>query len=71
MLRETGHTAPTLIDDGVTPDRNFWLYLLFSVLTLGLFSIWWLYVIFRDGNVHTQNDAFMEDQLLNALRLAA
>lgn len=69
-FRELGYSTPNIIDEGVSPERNYWLYLLFTVLSFGLFGIWWLYVIFKDGNTHMQSDQFMEDQLLNTLRAA-
>ncbi len=67
-FRALGYATPNIIDEGVSPERHYWWYLLFTVLTLGLFAIWWQYLIFKDGNTHMQNDQFMEDQLLNTLR---
>jgi hypothetical protein len=70
VFRALGYSTPNIIDEGVSPERSYWWYLLFTVLTLGLFSIYWLYIIFKDGNRHMQSDEFMEDQLLNTLRAA-
>lgn len=69
-FRELGYSTPNIIDEGVSPARSYWLYLLFTVLSFGLFGIWWLYVMFKDGNTHMRSDQFMEDQLLNTLRAA-
>ena len=71
IFREIGYPAPNLTDEGVTPERKYWLFLVLTLVTLGIFGIYWQYVIFRDGNVHMRADEFWEDQLLNTLRLAA
>ena len=53
------------------PDRNFWLYLALSVVTFGLFSIYWWYVLIKDPNEHFKYHAVVEEHLLRELELLA
>jgi len=34
------------------PDRSFWLYVLLTIVTVGVFGLWWLYVLMVDPNRH-------------------
>ena len=34
------------------PDRSYWLYLLFTLITFGLFGIYWYYCLLEDPNRH-------------------
>jgi hypothetical protein len=52
------------------PDRPTALYVLLSIVTVGLFSIWWRYTMMRDGNDHFEDDAGAEEGLLRGLGLA-
>jgi hypothetical protein len=49
------------------PDRSTALYVLLTVITFGLFSIYWRYTVMVDGNGHFDDDAAMEDALLRGL----
>ncbi|MGH2829246.1 MAG: DUF4234 domain-containing protein, partial [Actinomycetota bacterium] len=53
------------------PRRETAVYVVLSVVTLGLFSIWWRYALMREGNDHFTHDADAEDRLLRALGVAA
>lgn len=48
--------------------RSFALYLLFAVLTLGLFMIYWLYVLVKDQNDHFERQWEIEDNLVASTR---
>ena len=37
-------------------DRNFWMYLLLSIVTCGIYSIYWWYVFVNDLNTLGQGD---------------
>lgn len=50
-----------------TPDRSFVLYLILTIITLGLFGIYWLYVLLKDPNEHFKYHMQFEDQLLSTL----
>lgn len=49
------------------PHRGVVLYVLVSVVTLGLLTIYWRYAMIRDGNGHFEDDAAAEDAILTAL----
>ena len=70
-LRQVTGNPTTVVDESVVPDRNYWIYLLLTVVTFGLFGIYWQYVLFNDPNVHFARQAIAEDQLVSYLRVAA
>jgi len=53
------------------PDRSFVLYLILNIITLGLFGIYWLYVLLKDPNQHFRYHIQIEDQLLTTLESVA
>lgn len=46
------------------PDRSFVLYFILSIITLGVFSIYWLYVLLTDPNSHFRQQALTEDTIV-------
>jgi len=48
-------------------ERSFALYLILTLITAGLFGIYWLYVLLKDPNVHFRYHAKIEDQVLPIL----
>lgn len=52
------------------PDRNFVVYILLSLVTCGLFSFYWLYVLVDDGNRHLEGQVQWEDFIYSALTAA-
>lgn len=53
------------------PERSFALYLVLSIVTLGFFGIYWLYVLLKDPNQHFTYHIQIEDQLLTSLETGA
>jgi len=49
-------------------ERNFLLYLFFTIITFGFFQIYWLYVFIKDMNTHLENQGHFEDELAMVLR---
>lgn len=49
-------------------DRSFILYLILSIVTLGLFVIYWYYVLITDMNEHFDNEWLFEDQLAREIQ---
>lgn len=43
--------------------RSYGLYIFLSIITLGIFAIYWAYVIFRDPNEHFDNHDLWESEL--------
>jgi len=53
------------------PERSFVLYLILTIITLGFFGIYWIYVLLKDPNQHFKYHILIEDQLLSTLETAA
>jgi len=49
------------------PRRNTVLYTLASLATLGLFTVYWMYVLASDSNNHLTAHRLYEKRLLEAL----
>ncbi len=54
-----------------TPNRSFVLYLILTIITAGIFGIYWLYVLLNDPNEHFKYHIQTEDQLLSTLESVA
>lgn len=52
------------------PNRSFWLYLILTIITAGIFSIYWLYVLLKDPNEHFKYHVRVEDELFKVLESA-
>ncbi|MGH2727975.1 MAG: DUF4234 domain-containing protein [Actinomycetota bacterium] len=60
--------SPTPSGREAVPKRNTALYLVLSIVTIGLFGIFWRYTLMADGNAHFHSDATMEDVIAHGLR---
>jgi len=49
------------------PDRSFFLYFILTIVTAGLFGIYWYYVLFKDFNEHFKAQWVFEDQLVSTI----
>lgn len=62
------HGAPGIIRfDEIIPDRSTILYLVLTVITLGLFALYWIYTLTKDPNEHFKQHKIIESQLLSYL----
>jgi hypothetical protein len=68
VLNKLGIGKHPVIVEQVVPDRSFPLYLLFTVITLGLFELYWAYVRIKDPNDHFSEHDRWEDQLVSLIR---
>jgi len=50
------------------PKRSFALYIILTIITLGIFGIYWLYVIFKDWNEHFKTQWQLEDEILTSIK---
>ena len=50
-----------------TPNRSFILYIILSIVTFGLFGIYWLYTLIADPNDHFRHHVQYEDELISKL----
>lgn len=49
------------------PNRSFVVYLILSIITLGLFALYWLHTLVKDPNEHFKSQWYFEDQLVNSI----
>ncbi len=56
---------------GKFPERNTVIYFILSLITLGFFSLYWVYVLTKDPNVHFDGHRIVEAKLLDELRQLA
>ena len=49
------------------PSRSFVVYLILSIVTMGLFGAYWLHVLLKDPNQHFEYHKQVETQLLSAI----
>lgn len=47
------------------PDRSFILYFILSLITFGIFGIYWIYVLLEDPNNHFRQQAMIEDTIIS------
>ncbi len=53
------------------PNRSFALYFVLSLVTVGIFAIYWLYTLIRDPNIHFREQARIEDDLIRRIEVLA
>lgn len=46
------------------PDRSFILYFILSIITVGIFGIYWIYVLITDPNNHFRQQWMIEDTII-------
>jgi hypothetical protein len=52
------------------PDRSFAFYLILTIITVGIFGVYWLYTLLKDPNNHFKYHIQIEEPLLGALENA-
>jgi len=67
VLDKCGITFSVPRRSEVIPDRSFVLYLILSIITMGFFGIYWMYVLLKDPNEHFKHHIQVEDPLLSTL----
>ncbi len=53
--------------NGPIPHRSFVLYVVVTIITFGIFGIYWEYVLIKDPNDHFANHAVYEPEILQLL----
>jgi Domain of unknown function (DUF4234) len=71
LLNRLGVGKHPVAVEQVVGERSYALYLLLSIVTFGLFGIYWNYTFFKDGNEHFLEHRRFEDQLMSIIRTAA
>lgn len=77
FLEDTANTLNKLgIDFSVPrrteemPNRSFVLYLILSIITMGMFYVYWIYTLIKDPNEHFKHHIQLENQLIDTLETA-
>ena len=66
-ISTTGISTATR-DQYQVPKRSFALYIILTVITLGIFGIYWVYIIFKDWNEHFKTQWRLEDEILTVMK---
>ena len=69
ILEKRNIPAPRLRN--TVPDRSTVLYIVLSIITLGLFSLYWVYTLAKDPNEHFMEHRRVEPELVRALESLA
>jgi hypothetical protein len=67
VMSRLGYPVQLPQRQGPIKDRSTGLYVLLTIVTGGIFSLYWRAVTMSDGNGHFDDDAAMEDALLRGL----
>jgi hypothetical protein len=67
-FRGLGLRNASITDMPNVPQRNYWVFLILTFVTLGLFGFVWVYFMMADGNNHMKHHAFVEDQIVGMVR---
>jgi len=60
-------TLPVPTRRNLLPQRSFAKYLVLTIITLGIFAFYWVYILIRDPNEHFREHRNLESQLSIAL----
>ena len=66
-LEAIGASTLTFRREKKIPSRNTILYIVLLIVTIGLFALYWVYVITKDPNNHFEEHVRWEDEALAAL----
>ncbi len=77
LIEDIGHVLsdlgqmelPRRVDP--VPRRSFALYFILTIITLGIFEIYWIYTLIKDPNTHFREQAKLETELLSRLEALA
>lgn len=68
MLTKLGIAKNPIYYEKVIKQRDFKTYLLLSIITLGIYSIYWTYNLYEEPNKHFDSEKRWEDQILAVFR---
>lgn len=67
VMIKLGLTQQPVTPSLLIPERNFVMYLLLTIVTCGIYGIYWWYTLIVDPNLHFDNHMAWESQLSIAL----
>lgn len=66
-LAKTGLASQASQAAPILPEREFVMFLLLSIITCGIYGIYWMYVLVKDGNDQFEGQVMWEDFIYSAL----
>ncbi|MDH4122583.1 MAG: DUF4234 domain-containing protein [Thermoplasmata archaeon] len=66
-LSKLGYSVAPPYNVRVLQRRSFAIYLILSIITFGLFALYWWYALIQDPNEHFKNQWYLEDHLSNII----
>ena len=66
LLRRRGGYVEVPIEPTIK-DRSTFIYILLSIITFGIFQLYWVYTLTKDPNEHFRMHRLIEERLLDAL----
>ena len=66
-LNKLGLPTLTYKREKMIPKRSIVLYIILSIITLGIFTLYWVYVIIEDPNKHFKEHEKWENELMKIL----
>lgn len=70
ILQKLGFPAAIPPRSRQVEERSTPVYVVLSIITFGLFAVYWRYAVMKDGNMHFDEDDQMENAILRSLGLA-
>jgi hypothetical protein len=68
LALQEGGVAHSTFEPSKSRHRDPIFYLVLTVITAGIFWIYWFYILLKDYNDHFANQAVFEDQILSSFR---
>jgi hypothetical protein len=60
--------SKSILDYKEVENKNTLLYIILSIITLGIFTIYWMYSLSKDYNEHIINQQILDNAILESLR---
>ena len=67
LLRKRGGYVEVPVEPTIK-DRSTFLYFILSIITFGIFQLYWVYTLTKDPNEHFRMHRVVEEKLLDSLR---
>jgi hypothetical protein len=66
-MQKLGMTQQQIVPGMMVPERNFITFLILTIITCGIYGIYWFYTLITDPNNHFDNHAMWENQLYSII----
>ena len=63
VMQKLGMTEQPVVTSLMVPERNFIVFLILTIVTCGIYGIYWWYTLITDPNNHFDNHAAWESQV--------